>query len=234
MKKINPIHAALFIIGLAIVTSSILWVAQRAKAASAQRATQAQQTATEKARVQRVAGDEAAEHEKYLARYVRTKFVRKPGVETVAMIIAAEDESFSAALDALLTDRFKSASVEIIPGLFTPAFVSDGFFKEAFHGSPEVFQKLELGNSLDSVVLVQPTINYVSNPSLNNTITAQLRTEIVALPVAAKRKKQGWSYLASGIGFTKDAARQSAQEHILDQLANDTTVSFHQITQNKQ
>src|SRR5207249_3786231 len=61
------------------------------------------------------AAQNAAEaHAKFLARYLNSDFVRKPGSKTVFITVASEDGKFNRAVTAAVASRFKTESVETV------------------------------------------------------------------------------------------------------------------------
>lgn len=183
------------------------------------------------AAAQKAAMDAAAEHKKYLARYLAGRVSRKPGVQTIAIVAVSENGAFDPVAGDAIAARFKSDSVEMVFGLFTPQFVSDGLFGQTFGGSKVILGKLELLGSLDGLLLAREDVRYTTNPSsLANVLTANMHLEVTMMPVAAKGERRTWTYTANGPGFKQTDARAAAEERLLKQIANDASMSLSAIS----
>jgi len=177
--------------------------------------------------VQKAFQDAAAEHASYLAQYVNSGPARRPGVEAVAIVAASEDGKLNRAVTAALVNRFQSEPVEIAHSFFKPAFVSDGLFNDAFAGTGDIFNKLELAKSLDALLLARQEVRYSSNPSLENVITATMQLNVVALPVTGQADSKSWTFTASGAGFKQEEARAMAEQRLIKQITTDTNMTFN-------
>jgi hypothetical protein len=209
-------------------------------------AAKSRQAANDELRARKMAADAEAEHvksvtahaqaveahDRYLSKYLNSKLVRQPGIEAVAIVIASDDESFNTALDAAFDTKFTADSIKILPEFFTHAFVADGLFAELFNGSLEVINKLELTNSLDSIILVKRSLRYDTSADLNNLITANMQLDLITIPIAAKGRKQALTFISNGPGFTQEAARKIAEDRILKQIADSTNLSLPMPMQN--
>jgi hypothetical protein len=188
---------------------------------------QQQQRETENAvAVQKAVQDVAAEHTRYLARYLNTGFARKQGTETVAVAAASEDGKLNRVVTAALVSRFQREPVRILSPFFKPEFVSDGLFNDAFTGSNELFNKLELAKSLDALLLARQDVQYSKNAALENVISATMQLKVVVVPVSGQTDGKTWTFTAYGPGFTKEVARQAAEERLIKQIATDTNMSL--------
>jgi hypothetical protein len=169
-----------------------------------------------------------------LARYLNTKVNRDAEVAILAVATSSDDATFDGAFASAITDRFASNNVRTVSGLFAPAFISDGLFTETFNGSLSPLRNLELTNLLDVLILAKQSVQYSTNKSLNNTIMASLQLEVVGMPVAIKGSKQGKTFLATGLGFTKSEALAQAEERALQQVKSDTNRWLYQIVPSSQ
>lgn len=170
----------------------------------------------------------AADHARYLARYLNADYVRKPGSETVAVAVATQDGKPNGTIANALVRRFTSPTFNPSALVFTPAFVSDGLFREVFGDSSTVISDLELKTFLSALLLAQQTVEFSTNASLENVITATMGLEVVALSVSSVGENQMWTFTASGAGFSPREARAMAEERLLKQIANDTKMSIDQ------
>ena len=194
---------------------------------------QQQQAAEKEAAAKKSAQDAAAERAKFLARYLYPDLSRRLGMKTVAIAVASEDGKLNRAVTTALVGRFKTEPVQIFPSYFKPEFVSDGLFNEAFGGSSELFNKLELAKSLNALLLAREDVQYSNNAALDNVITATMRLNVEMLPVAGQGDTQKWAFTAYGPGFTKEVARQAAEERLIKQITTDTNMSLSPINRNQ-
>lgn len=164
----------------------------------------------------------AAERTQFLARYMNAHDRRSPGVQTVAIVAVNENGKLNGTLATILADRIKGEDVKTLTSLFTPEFVSDGFFKDAFNDSPAPIARLELGEVVNTLLLAQVSVEYVSNPSLQDLITARMKFDVVRVSVARRAESQAWTWSANGPGFKQSDARAAAEERIIKQLSTDT------------
>jgi flagellar biosynthesis GTPase FlhF len=191
---------------------------------AAQKAAQEMATATQKA-----AKEAADAHAEFLARYTDTNFSRNPGIEMAAVAVASESGTMNHAIGAALVNRFKGERHDFSDSFFKPALVSDGLFNAAFNGSSDLFNKLELAKSLNAILLARQDVQYSTNTTLANIVTANMHLEIVALPIAGKIQSQDWKFMANGAGIGPAEAREQAEERIIKQINTDTNMSVFQI-----
>jgi len=173
----------------------------------------------------REAEEKAAQHAAYLARYLNSGFPRQPGMKLIAVAMATENGQFNSVLNTAISDRFKTDSAKMLNSLFRPAFVTDGLFTNVLDGSSDAINKLELSKSLDVLLLGRQTVQYSSDPSLENVITANMRFELTAISIA-NGQNQSWAYNSNGSGFKQSEARAMAEERLLKQIAKDSTLSL--------
>jgi hypothetical protein len=217
----NPKRLAVFFLVFATIAVVI----------SALQSAKEQQRAVAIAQQQR-AIDATATHTQYLARYVNSGFTRRPGSETIAVAVASENGTLNLSVTTALESRFQRESVLILSPFFKPEFVSDGLFNDAFNGSGEVFNQLELANSLNGVVLAQQDVKYVQNSALENVISATMKLKVAVVPVSGQSDGKTWTFTAYGPGFTKEVARQAAEERLIKQITTDTNISLDAINSN--
>jgi hypothetical protein len=185
--------------------------------------------------VARRAAEAAAEARKnYLDRYLNSGIERKTGTSLVAVVATSEDGKIERDVGRALAARLKTNGVEIVGSFFKPEFVSDGLANEMFSESTALKKKLELGKSLDGLLLARQTVGYSSNPSLENVITAEMSLDVIVQTTSEPGESQTWMLHASGAGFNRTAARSLAQERICKQIAASTNLSLTTILAAKQ
>jgi hypothetical protein len=244
MNKMNPKRVAVFFFVFATI-AVVIYVAQGTReqqqvaAVTQQQREQAavtaqqQQAAEKEAAAKKSAQDAAAERAKFLARYLYPDLSRRLGMKTVAIAVASEDGKMNRAVSAALVSRFKTEPVQIFPSYFKPEFVSDGLFNEAFGGSSELLNKLELAKSLDGIVLAQQNVQYTQNSALENVISATMQLKVAVVPVSGQSDGKTWTFTAYGPGFTKEVARQAAEERLIKQITTDTNMSLSPINRSQ-
>jgi hypothetical protein len=189
---------------------------------------QAQQAEMQReAAAQKAAQDAAAAHAQFVAQYTDISFARKPGTKTIAVVVASENGTWNTTVNAALVKHLKNEPVRLVSSFFTPAFVSDGLFNDAFADSGDLFNRLELPKSLDGLLLAREQVQYSSNPSLQNVITASLELDVITLPIGSQVEKQTWTFTAAGAGFTQADARAQAEERLIKQITNDTKMALN-------
>ena len=176
--------------------------------------------------------EEAERHDQFLAQYLNVSLPQKTGNKTVAIAVASENGTLNRAVADAIADRFKKEPVQIISSLFKPTFVADGMFQEILNGSGGPFARLGLANSLDGVVLARQDVHYAQNPSLQNVISATMQLKVAVVPVSGQSDGKAWTFTAYGPGFTKEVARQAAEERLIKQITTDTNMSLDAITSN--
>ncbi len=164
----------------------------------------------------------AAEHARFLTRYLNAGFSRKAGVASIAVAIENEQGTVNPKVATALTQRLKSDDVQLLNSFFKPEFVADRFVPRLFSGETGIIEQLELTNSLDAVIIGRQTVAYSTNATPDNTITANLSLELMTLPVGLTRESQSWNFGANGIGVRPHEARQLAEDRIIEQIARDT------------
>jgi len=166
----------------------------------------------------------AAERALFLARYMNARDPRNPGIETVGIVAVNENGKLNGSLATILANRIKGDGVKTLTSLFTPEFVSDGLFKDAFNDSPNPINALGLRDVADTLLLARQTVQYTVNTSLENVLTANMRLEVMRISVARRGESQTWTLTANGAGFKESDARSVAEERIIKQLSQDTNI----------
>jgi hypothetical protein len=117
--------------------------------------------------------------------------------------------------------------VQILPSFFRPAFISDGLFDQVLSGSQDLFAKLELAKSVDTLVMAKEDVEYTQSPALENLITATIRLDVHLIHVSGQDDGTTWTFTAHGPGFSKDIARKAAEERLIKQISEDTKMSLN-------
>ena len=226
MSGINPKRVTVFVCVMAVIAIFIhgaqsVRVQQKAATVAQQRHVMENEAAARQA-----AQDAADAHTQYLARYVSPSFSRVLGSKTIAVAVASENGILNRAVTAALENRFQREPARILSPFFKPEFVSDGLFNDAFTGSGHIFNKLELAKSLDGIVLAQQNVQYAQNSALENVISATMQLKVAVIPVSSQGDGKTWTFTAYGPGFTKEVARQTAEERLIKQIATDTNMSL--------
>ena len=204
---------------------------QETKTAEEQRKTE-EEAAAKKRQVEKEAVEQqrqvmnATAHAQFVNQYVNTNFTRTPGLPLVAIAVAAENKTMNHAMSVALISRFKGEHAQLVDSFFKPPLVSDDLFNDVFNGSSALFNKLEITNSVDALLLARQTVEYSTNAELDNVITANMRVQIVTLPVAGQLESQGWTFTANGTGFRRPEARMQAEERIIKQITDKTDMTL--------
>jgi hypothetical protein len=227
MSGMNSKRVTTFVCVMAAIAILIHGAQSLRKQQKAAAIAQQQREMESEAAVQEASQNAAAQHAAYLAQYVNSGPARRTGVETVAIVAASEDGKLNRAVTAALVNRFQTEPVQIIHSFFTPAFVSDGLFNDAFAGTGGIIDKLELAKSVDALLLARQGVQYSSNPSLDNVITATMQLNVVTLPITGQNDSRSWTFIASGAGFKQEEARAMAEERLIKQITTDTNMTFN-------
>jgi hypothetical protein len=167
------------------------------------------------------AEEKAAEHSKFLARNINPG-VARGATPTVAVIAATTDGKLAPQLTTSVIRRLATNGVEFVSSYFTPEFVSDGNFKRLADGASELISNLELAKTLDGLVLASESIDYSTDPSLADLMTAALHLEVSLTLLSNHNERQTFVWNSAGSGFRQTDARQMAEERIMKQIARDT------------
>jgi len=232
MSGIKPKRVMVFVCVMATITILIYSAQSHREQQKAATVVQQQRTVENEAAARKVMQDAVAERAQYLARYVNNGFSRTPGSETIAVAVASENGTLNGNVTSALVNRLQRVSVRMLSPFFKPEFVSDGLFQEIFNGSGQPIEKLGLKNTIDGVVLAQQSVQYAQNTALENVITATMQLKVAVVPVSGQGDGKTWTFTAYGPGFTKEVARQAAEERLIKQIASDTRISLAAITSN--
>lgn len=165
----------------------------------------------------------AAEHRQFLAQYYDPGFTRKPGTAAVAFVVASD--AGARPVSEALNQRFLADGIPLLSAFFKPRFAADGFLARIVSGDTQPITELDLAKTLDGLLLAQESVEYEDNPQLENVISAHLHLQVVALPLAAGRRSQTWTFTANGAGFNNGAARTMAEERLAKQIVNATNLT---------
>ena len=180
----------------------------------------------EAAQARRIATEQkTADHAAYAAKYVNSAPSRKPDVKLIAVAVLSPDGQLTPALNGVLTDRFQTDSAKILCSFFRPAFVADGLFGNALTKPTEVFEQLGLAKSVNAVLLGRQTVEYSTDPSMENVMTANMQFELTAVSLADGLSRS-WNFVANGAGFKQNEARAMAEERLIKKMSKDNTLSF--------
>jgi hypothetical protein len=181
----------------------------------------------------KAADDAIAEHARFLARYLNSDFTRNPGIATIGVAIESENGVINPRIANALTQRLNTGEIQLLNSFFRPDFIADKYVSNLFSGDTRIFGQLDLTNFLNAVMIGRQTIDYSTNSTLENTITANLRLELMLLPIGSAWQSQSWALSANGVGFKNFEARQQAEDRIIHQIANDPTMSLSSLSPNK-
>jgi hypothetical protein len=176
--------------------------------------------------------DAIAEHNRLVARYLNSNFPRKPGVATMGIAIESEQGTINPGIADALAQRFTGGDIQLLNSFFKPEFVADKYVNSIFSGDTKIFDQLDLTNWVSGVVIGRQSITYSTNTALDNTITANMRLEVMALPVGAARQSHSWAQSVKGVGFNNSDAREQAEQQLLHQIASDSTMSLTNFSAN--
>lgn len=166
----------------------------------------------------------AMERARYLDRYLNSD--QKLGSKMLIVVAVSEDGKLDRGVSAALTKRFRNDFPEISSGFFKPEFFSDGLFDQMFDNPEVIVKKLDLANRAYAVLLAREKVDYTTDPSLENVISAHLNLEIMAFRVGDNGQSDSWNFGVNGAGFKEKDARSLAAERLIKQILNDTKMSL--------
>lgn len=166
----------------------------------------------------------AAEHARFLTRYLNAGFNRKTNVAAIAVAIENEQGTINPKIATVLTERLKNDGVQLFNSFFKPEFVADKFVTRLLSGETGIIEQLELTNSLDAVLIGRQNVAYSTNAELGDMVTANLSLELTTLPVGMTRESQSWNFSANGVGVRPQEARQLAEDRIIEQIVRNTNM----------
>jgi hypothetical protein len=185
------------------------------------------QTAAEQAEIARKATASAAEqaaaqHANDMIRYLGTRQIRGTGEkQTLDVVAVSENGKLNSNIGQVIAGVFKTDRMEVTTSRFTPEFVSDGLFAQAFGDARTILNKLDLTNSFEAVLLARQKVQYSTNATLENVITANMRLEMLAVSVADSGAGRTLAITASGVGFKPEDARSQAEERLSKRIQSD-------------
>ena len=215
MQNVDTKRAAIFITVCGIV-AAVIWGVWNSFHTAPAKATEAHRIAVEQ---------RTAEHAAYTAKYVNSAPARKPDIKLIAMAVLSPDGQLTPALNGVLTDRFQTDSAKTLCAFFRPAFVADGLFANALTNPTGVFEQLGLAKSVNAVLLGRQTVEYSTDPSMENVMTANMQFELTAVSLADGLSRS-WNFVANGSGFKQNEARAMAEERLIKIMSKDNTLSF--------
>lgn len=162
----------------------------------------------------------------FLARYLKPNLPPKSGTRTIGVVVATEGKKLNGALATAIANHLRPKKVNVLTGVFTLEFVSDGMFEHTFSGSQNVLDRLELTNIVDHILLARHTVQISNNPELQNVMTATAQLEVLALPLSGASESRSWTFNASGAGFKEPQARAMAEERLITAITAETNMLF--------
>lgn len=166
------------------------------------------------------------EHARFLARYLNSGFPRKAGAAVIGVSIESETGTMNPAIARALAERLGTNDTQVLDSFFKPDFVADKYADSILSGDTVIFDRLQLTNWLNGVLVGRQTVAYSTNSALENTITANVRLEVKLFPVGLARESQSWAFSGNGVGFNAFDARQLAEDRIIHRIASDPTMAL--------
>ena len=208
-----------FIIGLAVVAFviNLFFVGREHSAQISRKVAQAAQKEAESA---------AAEKAGFLGRFINVGINRKSGRKAAAIAVASEDGKPNLAVSAALASHLQTERVEMLSSFLKPEFIYAGLLDDAFRDSSALAAKLELSKFVDALLLARQSVQYSTDPSLENVITATMKLEVLIKSPDGNDPGRIWTFRANGAGFKQSDARSLAEERIIRQISTDTKMSF--------
>jgi hypothetical protein len=120
------------------------------------------------------------------------------------------------------------SGLKTTPSLFKPTFVTDGLFEKAFAGDYDAMRKMSLTNFAPGILLARQTVDYTTNPNLQDTVSAAMGLEISAVSTHEMRAVSSISLRSVGAGFSREEAKSAAEERLLQQLAGGALSKINQ------
>jgi hypothetical protein len=229
MAKSESNHATTFIVFFAVIALAINSVRFREiyREREAQRSSQLAEQNQEQA--QNAIQEAAAKHAQYVAQYVNPGFSKRPGTQSLALLVVNQNGKLDTQVASVIAAHFKSENVSVSSSFFTAKFISDNLFNKVFDGSTDILNQLGLTNSLDGVLLARETVQFVKNSaSMDNLITANMTIEVQLVPVSGSVQNKTWKFIAAGAGFSQTEAESNAEDRLDKKISADTTISLSQ------
>ena len=226
MKRIIRNRSLIFIGVMAAVALFLYLLRSDREQRQALATRQEQRSAGNEAAIPEAAEDVKARQAQFQSRYLNVRFGRNPTVMMVAVAATSEDGKMNHPITDALVKRFQNEDVELISSLFKPAFFTEGMFSRVFADSSDAINRLGLPGIVDGLLLAQEDVQYSTNASSQNAISADLRLKIASLPFVESGQQDTWTLLANGTGFDPPAARADAEQLLIKEIAADTNMSL--------
>lgn len=168
----------------------------------------------------------ATEHANLLSRYREPGLTRESDRHMVAILAGTDDGKICRSIATALAQKLACPQVRIVSSVFTPQFFSDGLLQKAMDDAPAIAQKLDLTDILDSIVVGRESIEYSTDSSLENLVTASIRLEVIVFSLRTQDSKS-WTFTTSGAGFKQAEARQAGEERLAKQISRDTKMALN-------
>ena len=140
---------------------------QLAQAAAAKQISESNQLAAIQkgkiAEAQAAAQKAADELKAYRTRYLGDHNARY----SIAVMVADENGMPNESLAQSICTILDTNGLTTTASLFTPDFIADGLFGQMLSGSKEAFDKLELTNTVQAVMLARQSVEYSTNSALD-------------------------------------------------------------------
>ena len=169
------------------------------------------------------------EHDKYVAHYINAEIKRGRDSKLVPILVVTEDGTIDRTLTHALSQHVKSDGVSPVESYFKPEVLSDGLFTGLFYESNQMRQNLDLDKSVDGLIFGKLSVDYSSNPTLQNVITARVSLEVVVQATQSHEAGTATTLNVSGAGFDEKAARIAAIERLLIEIEKDKKISLNPI-----
>jgi hypothetical protein len=162
--------------------------------------------------------DPAVTKARFIARYLKNAPAKVTDIKQIAVAVESEDGKWSKEVGRLISKIFESESTKPFASVFSNDFLADGLFTEIFQGTLTPIQKLDLAKNFDFLILGKLTVEYSTNPTLEDVITATLSFDLMAFNLAEEDQKATQSFSAAGAGFKNIDALKQAEERLIKQL----------------
>jgi hypothetical protein len=136
---------------------------------------------------------------------------------SIAVMVADENGKPNESLAQSICTILDTNGLTTTASLFTPDFIADGLFGQMLSGSKEAFDKLQLTNTVQAVMLARQSVEYSTNAALG-AITATMTFDAGAFSTSGFQMIFANSVKVAGPGLTCLEARNMAEERVLKQL----------------
>ena len=104
--------------------------------------------------------------------------------------------------------------------LFTPEFISEGYFKLMLDGQVKQFKKIGLNKYADFICLVDKTV-YMTSNQIKDMVSAKSSVNFIILDAATGFVVDSRFYSLAGAGFSKAQAIETLNRHLKQKLDSD-------------